>query len=312
MRIEQLIYLVDIYNSGSIKASAERLYVTQPTISEAINKLEKELDTTLFVRHSRGMILTEDGEIVLKHAEKILKHLDQIEIELSLARNKYACQENITLVSTSSSTSRILRRILPQFIKEHPSINVHHYVASRLDILSGSSLNSEAEILTFHSLEEKNDVIDNELTMLHNRYFVEKVCEDSLYAFVNKAHILAEKDTLSLQMLMEYPLVLRSSMLYDESVLFSILSKYGNTEHLTTTSDSEIMFQYILMNSYNALMPRNEWNNFLDISPQNMKKVRLIPIEEEIHISYYVALRKEKVLSPAAQLLYEAIINCGC
>ena len=55
MRIEQLEYFLDVAKTKSLNASAERLFVTQPTISEAIHKLEEELESDLLTRSSKGV-----------------------------------------------------------------------------------------------------------------------------------------------------------------------------------------------------------------------------------------------------------------
>lgn len=53
MRIEQLEYFVDVAKTHSLNISAERLFVTQPTISEAIHKLEEELGSDLLLRSKK-------------------------------------------------------------------------------------------------------------------------------------------------------------------------------------------------------------------------------------------------------------------
>ena len=63
MRIEQLIYLIEISKCGSISSAAEQLHISQPGISQAINSLEEEMDTKLFHRSKKiGTQPTEDGK----------------------------------------------------------------------------------------------------------------------------------------------------------------------------------------------------------------------------------------------------------
>ncbi|MFA5659141.1 MAG: LysR family transcriptional regulator, partial [Oscillospiraceae bacterium] len=52
---------------GNISHAAENLYISQPAISKAVSKLEEELKTSLFVRKSRGVTLTEEGRILYEH-----------------------------------------------------------------------------------------------------------------------------------------------------------------------------------------------------------------------------------------------------
>ena len=55
---------------GSISAAARHLYISQPAISKAIQKLEQNLDTVLFKRSSRGVTLTPDGELLFEKVKE--------------------------------------------------------------------------------------------------------------------------------------------------------------------------------------------------------------------------------------------------
>jgi len=53
-----------VANCKNISAAAKELYISQPAISKAISKLEQNLDTKLFIRNSRGVSLTTEGELL--------------------------------------------------------------------------------------------------------------------------------------------------------------------------------------------------------------------------------------------------------
>ena len=59
-----------VANAGNISKAAEQLYISQPAISKSIRKLEQSLDVTLFSRNSRGVQLTEEGEILYDYVQK--------------------------------------------------------------------------------------------------------------------------------------------------------------------------------------------------------------------------------------------------
>ncbi|MCD8331574.1 MAG: LysR family transcriptional regulator [Oscillospiraceae bacterium] len=58
----KIFYFVAQY--GSITTAAQRLYVTQPTVTKAVHKLEEQLNCALFVRTRRGVRLTPEGELL--------------------------------------------------------------------------------------------------------------------------------------------------------------------------------------------------------------------------------------------------------
>ena len=61
MRIQQLVYLEKIAEKGSINEAAKDLFLTQPSLSNAMKDLEQEMNIQLLVRHKNGVSLTEEG-----------------------------------------------------------------------------------------------------------------------------------------------------------------------------------------------------------------------------------------------------------
>jgi len=76
MDLRQLRYFVAIAEEGSLSAAAQRVNVAQPSLSQHIIGVEKDLGVTLFNRSPRGMTLTQSGEILLAHARDILGAMD--------------------------------------------------------------------------------------------------------------------------------------------------------------------------------------------------------------------------------------------
>lgn len=73
MRLRQLEYLVAIWESGSFSVAASRLYVAQPSLSQQIRALEKELGAELLERGRHGLGLTPAGRAFLPHAKAVLE-----------------------------------------------------------------------------------------------------------------------------------------------------------------------------------------------------------------------------------------------
>ena len=71
MDIKQLKYFVAIAEEGSLSAASVRLHVAQPSLSQHVIKIEEELGVQLLDRSPRGIVLTEAGQILLKHARDI-------------------------------------------------------------------------------------------------------------------------------------------------------------------------------------------------------------------------------------------------
>ena len=78
MRIEQLEYLIEIAKTNSISIAAENLYVSQPSISEAIKKLEGELGIKLLERTKTGSYLTPIGKSIAEQAVRVIEETAKI------------------------------------------------------------------------------------------------------------------------------------------------------------------------------------------------------------------------------------------
>lgn len=77
--LQQLRYFVEVAAEGSISGAADLLYVSQPTMSAALKDLESRVGSTLFVRSTRGVWLTEDGTEFLGYARQVLEQAELLE-----------------------------------------------------------------------------------------------------------------------------------------------------------------------------------------------------------------------------------------
>ncbi len=82
IEINQLEQLICIAKEGTISKAAQELYLSQPALSRSMQRLENELDVTLFDHYKNKVVLNSNGELVLKEAEKILASLDQMMIDV--------------------------------------------------------------------------------------------------------------------------------------------------------------------------------------------------------------------------------------
>ncbi len=78
MNIDQLRYFVEIIKHGSISKASQAIYVSQPSISNSIKKLEEEVGATLIRRNNKGILLTKEGEDIYQYAKIVLEQVDKI------------------------------------------------------------------------------------------------------------------------------------------------------------------------------------------------------------------------------------------
>ena len=107
---------------GSISKAAEKLYITQPAVSQAIKQLEKSLDCRLFHRTGRGVTLTEGGKILYDHVASALGLIKSGEEKVTKWRNLQSGMLRIGAGDTI--TSRFLLPYVENFHKAHPDISI--------------------------------------------------------------------------------------------------------------------------------------------------------------------------------------------
>ena len=79
MTLQQLKYAIEISNRGSINEAAKHLFITQPSLSNAIMELEKELNITIFTRTNKGISVSVDGAEFLGYARQVIEQSELLE-----------------------------------------------------------------------------------------------------------------------------------------------------------------------------------------------------------------------------------------
>ncbi|MFD2117476.1 LysR family transcriptional regulator [Paenibacillus yanchengensis] len=83
MELNDLIIFEQVAITGSVSKAAENLNYVQSNVTGRIKRLEQELQTLLFERHKRGMVLNADGKKLLEHVRDILQKVDEVKLMFS-------------------------------------------------------------------------------------------------------------------------------------------------------------------------------------------------------------------------------------
>jgi len=119
--LRQIRYFVSVARSGSFVRASRELHISQPALGYQIRQLETELGVELLLRHSRGVILTEPGQVLLAHAEDILERMDRAEKAMDAFRNTLA--GDITL-GVTPTCGRVLAPELLERCAVHPNLRI--------------------------------------------------------------------------------------------------------------------------------------------------------------------------------------------
>ncbi|MEG0833315.1 MAG: LysR family transcriptional regulator [Oscillospiraceae bacterium] len=192
MTIRHLLIFISVVENKTMSAAAEKLYLTQPTVSQVIKELEEHYQTPLFDRLSKKLFLTEAGQQLLFYAKQVVSMFDETENRMldSTMRNRLRIGATLTVGSS------VMIDIVHSLNELYPRVEPELYVYNT-SIIEEKLLHSELDI----ALVEGR--ISNPLIV------VEPVIADKLIFACTKSHRLAGKKTVSLEDLRNEIFVLR-------------------------------------------------------------------------------------------------------
>ena len=180
----------------NIGRAALRLYISQPHLTRQIQQLEEELDVELLVRTSKGVELTQAGELFLEEARNIRSLMEQ-----GIERTKRASQGKLGRIDIGIFGTAILQaipEILRQFRETNPDVKVVLHPMTKDGQVE--ALRQKRISLGFHRMPHLLPDIENLL-----------IVKEKLYLAINSDHILSQQESVSFMELAKYPLVLVST-----------------------------------------------------------------------------------------------------
>ncbi|KPG96004.1 LysR family transcriptional regulator [Pseudomonas sp. RIT-PI-q] len=122
MSLRQIRHFVAVAETGSISAAAQAVYISQSTLTLAVQKLEREIGVNLFNRHAKGMTLTHQGHQFLRQAHLILATVDNAKRSLQKSTDQV---EGQLIVGVSNLVAGYyLADLLTRFQRAFPNVRI--------------------------------------------------------------------------------------------------------------------------------------------------------------------------------------------
>lgn len=289
MEIRVLKYFLAIARERSILKAAEKLYITQPTLSRQIMELEEELGTKLIIRgnKNRKIILTEDGMRLRKKAAEIIELSDRIESEF---KNKSEdIIGDIYIGSGESDSTRIISKVAIELKKNYPNICYHLYSGNSDDI--------------FDKLD--NGLLDFGILIgpanIENYNYLKLPFVDTWGLLMRKDSILSSKVSIELKDMWDIPLIISKQSLVENQ-----LSGWGIKEF----EKLNIVATYNLI--FNASIMVDEGFGYalcLDklVNTAGNSNLCFVPLEPPLKLDLNIVWKKYQVFSKGAEKFLEAL-----
>lgn len=193
MELRRLRYFVAVAEELSFNRAAQRLHISQPPLSNQIKRLEEELGVRLFDRSSRGVQMTDAGELLLEEARRIFVQVDQT--VRTVQHVGYGEVGHLTLGFVPSASNEVLPPILRAFGERFPGVELY--------------LREMRPDRVVHQLHDKQvDVGFLYLPLEDASLHIECASREPLVLALAETHPLASEPQLDLRALADEPFVL--------------------------------------------------------------------------------------------------------
>ena len=244
MTLAQLRYAITVAGASSMNEAARKLFISQPSLSEAIKELEEEVGVELFKRTNRGISVTLEGEEFIGYARQVVEQYNLIE-------SKYILKENTKKkfgVSMQHYTFAVKAfvEMVKQFGMDEYEFEIHE--TKTYDVIEDvKNCKSEIGILYLNDFNKKV------LTKLFHESAVEfhELLKCHIYVYLWKGHPLASKEEITLEELEEYP-CLSFDQGHNNSFYFAeeVLSTYDYKRLIKANDRATFLNLMIGLNGY--------------------------------------------------------------
>lgn len=302
MRIEQLDYLEKIIKHGSINLAAKELFLTQPTLSNAVKDLEQEMGIQLLIRSKKGVVLTDEGRRFMVYANQVLA-------QVKLLEGQY--KEKTVKKKVFAVSAQHYAFVVHAFVELIKNVETEEYQFTLRETATEKIL---TDVMKFRSdlgilyLNSFNQEIMKKLFKEHDLEFT-PLFTASPHVFLSRDNPLTLKKSLSLADLEDYP-YLSYEQGDNNSFYFSeeILSTISHKKSIKVTDRATIFNLMVGLNGYTI-------SSGIISSELNDDKIVAIPLEVDDYITLGWLKHKQVKLSEMSldylERLKEHIIGFG-
>ncbi|NOV00993.1 LysR family transcriptional regulator [Paenibacillus planticolens] len=300
MTLQQLKYVIEVANRGSINEAAKRLFISQPSLSNAIRDLEEELDLAIFERSNKGISLSKEGIEFLSYARQVVEQAELLESRylnakpspqhFSVSTQHYAFAVNafVNLVRAYGQEEYDLA------LRETKTYEIIEDV---------KNLRSEIGILY---LNEFNGKVINKLLKTANLQFNSLITAKP-HIFISIKNPLAKQSIVTIDQLQDYPYLSfdqgeYNSFHFSEEILSTMMHKKS-----IRVNDRATLF--------NLLIGLNGYTISTGVLSADLNGNEIIPVpldcEESIHVGW-ISHRNVSLSKLGAAYIQELKIALSC
>jgi DNA-binding transcriptional LysR family regulator len=262
------LYKLEIFaavvQAGSFSAAAQRLYMTQPAVSQHIQDLEHGLGTSLFIRGRRGVTLTTAGETLYEYTQRILRLVAEAESDVTNVDHLDSGQ--LTVGATPGVSTYLIPDWLHGFREKYPQLNI----ALQTDVTSKNITGI---------MEHKLDLafVEGELEKLYRKGLGHLILRPVMMVVaVGQGHAWCKRDSVTIDMLNQQAFITRQPNSRTRIWIDSVLEEHGVQPRIVGEFDNqEAIKQAVMSNMGVSILP-----DYTLEREQAAGLIRILPVED--------------------------------
>ena len=289
MEIRVLRYFLEVAREGSVTHAAERLHISQPTLSKQLKDLEHELGKKLFVRSSFSVRLTDEGMLLRKRAEDILDMVDKTAEEFKALGE--ITGGDIHIGCAESDGIKYLAQRIKAVQEQYPGIRVHLYSGDTNDLAE----RLDRGLLDFAVIAQAVD--------LSKYNYLELPGADVWGVVMRKDVPLAQKESVCIDDLLDLPLIVSRQGLQED--IPKLLGEAVDRLHITATLNLAYNGSVLAREGLGYVLT---FDKLVDTSAESELCFR--PLIPTLETRLYIVWKKYQMFSPAAEVLLNEMKEC--
>lgn len=296
MTLQQLKYVLEVARQGSMNEAAKSLYISQPSLSNAIKELEQEISMTLFTRTNKGISISQEGREFLRYARGVTEPFGRLE-ERYLAASPEKKRFSVTTQHYVFAINAFTELIEEFGLNENEYEYTFRETVLQKVVDDVKDFQSEIGILYMNPYNEN---IIRKMLKENNLCFHQLFRERS-HVLMGSDHPLARKKELVLRDLRKYPYISFEQGEYNSNYFSEEMLRISDHKRNVKVNDRSSLFHLIRKLNGFTLCTRM-------LSPELYGKkiaARPLAVEEQVTVGYITHNSAE--LSEMAELYIEAM-----
>ncbi len=294
MTILQLKYIIAIDEECSMRRAADRLYVSQPGLSSAVRDLENELGIQIFERVHNGVVTTAAGASFIAYARSAVEQFEKVEEKYLNSKNEKPTF-SVSMQHYTIAVNAFIETVKEYDLEEY-QFHIRETQTSEV-IEDVKTLRSEVGVI---ALSDFNKSTFRKIFADASLEFTELFTRNT-YLYLSKHHPLADKETISLDDVKDYPCMVfdqgdNTSFYYREEAL----ATYDYKKVISTNERATSIELMLGLNGYavGAAMLGDSLNT---------SEIKAIKLNEEENLTFGYITRKGAALSEMAQTFVQKL-----